>query len=96
MRAKAYCAHSNIRDHWTLRYMSRCPDQVVSLKNNPQCFSPQGSLVLTYRPIEGGIDLAQSEDGTPNLWCGSTIRNHSANGSIKFKITNNICHDHDF
>ncbi|GFW16826.1 hypothetical protein TNCV_2759541 [Trichonephila clavipes] len=33
MRAIAYYAHPNIRDHWALRYMSRCPDQVVSLNN---------------------------------------------------------------
>ncbi|GFT07661.1 putative endonuclease-reverse transcriptase [Trichonephila clavipes] len=31
MRARAYCAHPSIRDHWELRYMSRSPDQVVSL-----------------------------------------------------------------
>ncbi|GFT54380.1 hypothetical protein TNCV_2727171 [Trichonephila clavipes] len=31
MRARAYCAHPSIRDHWALRCMSRCPDQVVSL-----------------------------------------------------------------
>ncbi|GFW33723.1 hypothetical protein TNCV_4051721 [Trichonephila clavipes] len=34
MRARAYCVHPSIRDHWTLRYMSRCPDQVVSLKQD--------------------------------------------------------------
>ncbi|GFX95681.1 hypothetical protein TNCV_4886071 [Trichonephila clavipes] len=26
--------------------MSRCPDQVVSLKRDPQCLSPQASLVF--------------------------------------------------
>ncbi|GFU09202.1 retrovirus-related Pol polyprotein from transposon 297 [Trichonephila clavipes] len=27
MRARAYCTHPSIRDHWELRCMSRCPDQ---------------------------------------------------------------------
>ncbi|GFW05275.1 hypothetical protein TNCV_3357941 [Trichonephila clavipes] len=34
MRAKAYCDHSSIRDHWTMRCMSICPDPVVSLKED--------------------------------------------------------------
>ncbi|GFU97469.1 hypothetical protein TNCV_1913241 [Trichonephila clavipes] len=73
MRAKAYCAHLNIRDHWALRRMSKSPDQVVSLKQNPQCLMPQESLVLIYRPTEGKevwIDFAQPEDRTLGLWCG--------------------------
>ncbi|GFX04308.1 uncharacterized protein TNCV_3974561 [Trichonephila clavipes] len=49
---RAYCAHPSIRDHWALRYMSRCPDQVASLKRDPQCLSPQASLVLIYRPTD--------------------------------------------
>ncbi|GFV62216.1 uncharacterized protein TNCV_2034941 [Trichonephila clavipes] len=28
MRARAYCAHPSIRDHWALRCLSRCLDQV--------------------------------------------------------------------
>ncbi|GFV22915.1 hypothetical protein TNCV_2623681, partial [Trichonephila clavipes] len=32
MKARAYCAHPSTRDHWALRYMSRYPDQVVSLQ----------------------------------------------------------------
>ncbi|GFT44808.1 hypothetical protein TNCV_3688511 [Trichonephila clavipes] len=32
MRIRASCAHPSILDHWALRYMSRCPDRVVSLK----------------------------------------------------------------
>ncbi|PRD31051.1 UNVERIFIED_CONTAM: hypothetical protein NCL1_24535 [Trichonephila clavipes] len=35
MRARAYCAHPSIRDHWVLRCMGRCPDPVVSLKRDP-------------------------------------------------------------
>ncbi|GFX03414.1 uncharacterized protein TNCV_4634261 [Trichonephila clavipes] len=44
MRARAYCAHPSIRDHWGQRCMSRCPDQVISQKRNPQCLSPQASF----------------------------------------------------
>ncbi|GFT57059.1 hypothetical protein TNCV_1691201 [Trichonephila clavipes] len=38
--------------------MDRCPDQVVNLKRDPQCLSPQASLVLIYRPT-AVVDLAQ-------------------------------------
>ncbi|GFY03874.1 hypothetical protein TNCV_1196541 [Trichonephila clavipes] len=31
MRASAYCAHPNMRDHWALRCMNRCRDQVGGL-----------------------------------------------------------------
>ncbi|GFV91433.1 uncharacterized protein TNCV_899501 [Trichonephila clavipes] len=48
--ARAYCAHHSIRDHLALRCMSRCPDQVVSLKRDPQCLSPRESVILIYRP----------------------------------------------
>ncbi|GFW64131.1 hypothetical protein TNCV_708361 [Trichonephila clavipes] len=41
MRTRAYWVHPSIRDHRELRCMSRCPDQVVSLKRDPQCLSPQ-------------------------------------------------------
>ncbi|GFY33955.1 hypothetical protein TNCV_4596631 [Trichonephila clavipes] len=36
MKARAYCVHPSIRDHWALRCMSRCPKQVVSLKTDPR------------------------------------------------------------
>ncbi|GFV00483.1 hypothetical protein TNCV_3644611 [Trichonephila clavipes] len=36
MRARDYCAYTSIRDHWALRCMSRCPDQVVSLNAMPK------------------------------------------------------------
>ncbi|GFV48137.1 hypothetical protein TNCV_3554161 [Trichonephila clavipes] len=32
MKTKVYMAYPSIRDHWSLRCMSRSPDQVVSLK----------------------------------------------------------------
>ncbi|GFW87692.1 transposable element Tcb2 transposase [Trichonephila clavipes] len=33
MRDRTYCAYPSIHDHWALRSMNRCPDQVVSRKN---------------------------------------------------------------
>ncbi|GFV15654.1 mariner Mos1 transposase [Trichonephila clavipes] len=41
MRTKAFSAHLSIRDHWVLRCMNRCPDQVIILKRDPQCLSPE-------------------------------------------------------
>ncbi|GFY29983.1 hypothetical protein TNCV_4072961 [Trichonephila clavipes] len=68
MRVRAYCAHPSIRDHWTLRCMSRCPDQVVSLKRYLQCLSPQASLVVIYGPaaveMKGWVDLFQPGNRT--------------------------------
>ncbi|GFU57146.1 hypothetical protein TNCV_1780081 [Trichonephila clavipes] len=55
MRARVYCAHPSTRDYWALRCMSRCPDQVVSLKRDSQCLSPQASLVLINRPTAVGM-----------------------------------------
>ncbi|GFU13668.1 hypothetical protein TNCV_939111 [Trichonephila clavipes] len=46
MKARAYCAHPSIRDQKALSCMSRCPDQVVSLKRDPQCLSP--SMLRTH------------------------------------------------
>ncbi|GFU33823.1 hypothetical protein TNCV_2169881 [Trichonephila clavipes] len=40
-RARAYCAHPNIRGHWALRCVSRCPYQVVSLKRDPSVYAPK-------------------------------------------------------
>ncbi|GFY35887.1 glutamate receptor ionotropic, delta-1 [Trichonephila clavipes] len=55
LRARAYCAHHRKRDHWALRCMSRCPDQVVNLQRDFRCLSPQASLVLIYRPTAVGM-----------------------------------------
>ncbi|GFT60730.1 hypothetical protein TNCV_3584411 [Trichonephila clavipes] len=64
-RAKAYCAHPSIRDHWALRCMSRCPDQVVSLKT-----ATAGSdVVQSGRPI--------FDDFFQHLW--PYIGNNTAN-----------------
>ncbi|GFY02469.1 hypothetical protein TNCV_3503501 [Trichonephila clavipes] len=50
MRARTYCAHPSIRDHWALRCMSRCTDSGGQFEARPQCLSSQRSLVLIYRP----------------------------------------------
>ncbi|GFX99450.1 hypothetical protein TNCV_1080941 [Trichonephila clavipes] len=55
MRDRSYYAHPNIRDHWALRCMNRCPDLVVCLKRDLQCLRPQASLVLIYRPNVAGM-----------------------------------------
>ncbi|GFW08043.1 hypothetical protein TNCV_2978121 [Trichonephila clavipes] len=55
MRARNYYAHPNIRDHWALRCMNRCPDLVVCLKEDLQCLRTQASLVLIYRPNVAGM-----------------------------------------
>ncbi|GFX80176.1 uncharacterized protein TNCV_2108201 [Trichonephila clavipes] len=76
MRARAYCAHPSMREHWALRCMSGCPDQVVSLKRDPQCLSPQVGLVLIYRPtavrMKGSVNLAQPGNRTQT--CGVEAR----------------------
>ncbi|GFW34162.1 hypothetical protein TNCV_288441 [Trichonephila clavipes] len=62
MRANAYCAHLSIRDHWALRSISRCPDQVVYLKCNPQYLVHKQAWYSFYRLTEGMkslVDLAQ-------------------------------------
>ncbi|GFW99831.1 hypothetical protein TNCV_3420601 [Trichonephila clavipes] len=76
MRVRAYCTHPGIRDHWALRCMSRCPDQVISLKRDTQCLSSQASLVLNYRPtvvgMKGRVDLAHP--GNRTRTCGVETR----------------------
>ncbi|GFW66186.1 hypothetical protein TNCV_1710851 [Trichonephila clavipes] len=71
MRARNY-AHPNIRDHWALRCMNRCPNLVVCLKRDLQCLRLQASLVLIYRPNAVGmkvrVDIAQPVDRTQT--CG--------------------------
>ncbi|GFV96256.1 hypothetical protein TNCV_2812331 [Trichonephila clavipes] len=80
MRPRNYYAHPNIRDHWALRCMNRCPDLVVCLKRDLQCLRPQASLVLINQPnvagMKGRVDLAQPVNRTPDLWCGSTRHYH--------------------
>ncbi|GFV70548.1 hypothetical protein TNCV_4957971 [Trichonephila clavipes] len=52
MRARDYCAHPDIRDHWALRCMSRFLDQVVSLKRDPQCLSPKEAWYSFTDPLQ--------------------------------------------
>ncbi|GFY10480.1 hypothetical protein TNCV_2565081 [Trichonephila clavipes] len=81
MRARNYYAPPNIRDHWALSCMNRCPDQVVSLKRDLQCLRPQARFVFIYRPnvagMKGRVDLAQPVNRTQDLWFRSTIHYHS-------------------
>ncbi|GFU48260.1 hypothetical protein TNCV_4626761 [Trichonephila clavipes] len=92
MRARNYYAHPNIRDHWALKCMNRCPDLEVCLKRDLQCFRPQASLLLVYRPNvagrKGRVDIAQPVNRTQDLWSGSTIHYHSTlfGGGCKFRI----------
>ncbi|GFW03953.1 DUF1758 domain-containing protein [Trichonephila clavipes] len=71
MRARNYYAHPNIRDHWALRCMNRCPDLGVCLKRDLQCLRPQASLILTYRlnvaGMKGRDDLSQPVNRTQDL-----------------------------
>ncbi|GFT62523.1 uncharacterized protein TNCV_3580621 [Trichonephila clavipes] len=55
MRARAYCALPSIRDHWTLRCMSRCPDQVVSLKLDPKSPSKLGTNLSPHCSRDGRL-----------------------------------------
>ncbi|GFW03988.1 hypothetical protein TNCV_2051041 [Trichonephila clavipes] len=68
MRSRNYYAHPNIRDHWALRCMNRCPDLVVCQKREFQCLRSQASLVLIYKPnaegMKGRVDLAQPVNRT--------------------------------
>ncbi|GFT58094.1 hypothetical protein TNCV_722721 [Trichonephila clavipes] len=52
-----------------------CRLKGVNLTRDPQCLRFQTSLVLIYRStageMESGVDLAQPENRTSNLWCGS-------------------------
>ncbi|GFS64184.1 hypothetical protein TNCV_3945371 [Trichonephila clavipes] len=76
MRARNYYAHPNIRDHWALRCLNRCPDLVVCLKRDVQRLRPQASLVFFYRPNAAGmkarVDLAQPINRTRT--CGVEAR----------------------
>ncbi|GFY27319.1 hypothetical protein TNCV_2069391 [Trichonephila clavipes] len=46
--------HFSTPDHWALMCMSRCPDQVGSLKRrNPQCLVPKQARYLFIDPLKG-------------------------------------------
>ncbi|GFY00431.1 hypothetical protein TNCV_1664701 [Trichonephila clavipes] len=71
MRARVNCAHPSIRNHWALMCVGRCPDQVVNLMRDPQCLSPQASLVLIYRSIAGSE--AKSTFPSPGIGTGPVV-----------------------
>ncbi|GFY32640.1 hypothetical protein TNCV_673951 [Trichonephila clavipes] len=86
--ARVYCSRTSIRDHWALRCISRCPDQVVSLKRDSQCLSPQASLVLICRPTAGV--LPENWDETePNRTAAYMVLKATAND----RHTSSPCHD---
>ncbi|GFV90867.1 hypothetical protein TNCV_2324361 [Trichonephila clavipes] len=72
MRARAFCAHPSIRDHWALRCISRCPDQEISLKRDPLCLSPQANLIILYRPTAVGMK-AESTLPSPGIELGPVV-----------------------
>ncbi|GFT47550.1 hypothetical protein TNCV_3750661 [Trichonephila clavipes] len=86
MRARAYCAHPSIRDNWALRCKSRCLDQVVNLKREPQCLSPQASLVLIYRPTAcPPVGVVVWRGGA--CTCGALLKR------LRFKITSSVANN---
>ncbi|GFW10756.1 putative transposable element [Trichonephila clavipes] len=88
MRARNYYAHPNIRDHWALRCMNKCPDLVVCLKRDLQCLRPQARLVLIYRlnvaGMKGRVDLAQPVNRTPDL-CDEAKQSFCLNGYVNIQ-----------
>ncbi|GFU84373.1 DUF1758 domain-containing protein [Trichonephila clavipes] len=70
-------ANPNIRDHWALRCMKRCPDLGVCLKRDVQCLRSPASLVLIYRPnvagMKGRVNLSQPVNRTPVVWKHDTL-----------------------
>ncbi|GFT79441.1 hypothetical protein TNCV_604441 [Trichonephila clavipes] len=52
MRARDFCSHPSIRDHWAHEHMSRSGGQSEA---RPQCLRSQASSVLIYRSTAGGI-----------------------------------------
>ncbi|GFX51606.1 uncharacterized protein TNCV_5013101 [Trichonephila clavipes] len=79
MRARAYCALPSIRDHWALRCMSRCPDQVISLKREPNVFkspSKLGTHLSTHCSTDERLSRpcpAQKLEPAPVVWKHDTL-----------------------
>ncbi|GFU47118.1 hypothetical protein TNCV_1584991 [Trichonephila clavipes] len=57
----ACCVHLSIRDLWALKCMSRCPDQVVSLKVNPQCLVSKQACDATVHEGQSLLCSTQHE-----------------------------------
>ncbi|GFV10019.1 hypothetical protein TNCV_4129541 [Trichonephila clavipes] len=87
MRARAYCAHPNIRGHWALRCVSRCPYQVVSLKRDPSVYAPKqafGTHLSTHCSRDERLSRpCPAREQKPNQWWGSAISYHSTTGPTR-------------
>ncbi|GFV29185.1 hypothetical protein TNCV_4602171 [Trichonephila clavipes] len=57
-----------------LRCMIICPDQEVSLKLEPQRFSPQANLVLIHQPTAVGTDGGLNTLPNPGIEVGPVVR----------------------
>ncbi|GFW86341.1 hypothetical protein TNCV_4331251 [Trichonephila clavipes] len=64
MRAKAFCAHLSIHDHWTLKFMSTCPclDQ-FKCRN---CGGGDRGRVAIYHPFE---EFRRAKIVLSPVWC---------------------------
>ncbi|GFT24660.1 hypothetical protein TNCV_2856071 [Trichonephila clavipes] len=87
MRARAYYAHPIIRDHWVLRYISRWPDHVVSLKRKiSSVLVPKQTWNSFIYPLKGGmkgrVDLAHP--GNRARTCGVETRNATTRSGPSF------------
>ncbi|GFW61367.1 uncharacterized protein TNCV_4136851 [Trichonephila clavipes] len=85
MRVRAYSAHPSIRDQWALRSMSRCPDQMVSLKRDSQCLSPR--KLSTHLSTHCSRDERRCRpfpawELNSDLGCGSGMRYPSITGPL--------------
>ncbi|GFX36745.1 hypothetical protein TNCV_4826951 [Trichonephila clavipes] len=73
MRARAYCAHLSMCDLWALRYMSRCPNQVVNLKRDLNAKVPKQAHLSTHCSRDERLSQpCPAQELNPDLWCGST------------------------
>ncbi|GFW98995.1 hypothetical protein TNCV_1782141 [Trichonephila clavipes] len=89
MRTRAYCAHPSVHDRWALRCMSRCPDQVLSLKRDIQSPSKLGTHLSTHCSRNEWLSQpCIPREYSPDLWCESAIRYHSTTGPIMNFINN--------
>ncbi|GFX43742.1 hypothetical protein TNCV_4110221 [Trichonephila clavipes] len=78
MRARAYNVHPSIYDPLVLRCMSRCPDQVVSMKRFLlgvwTVNSPQSHIVRVYDAGHGKSGVFHSAEWHDGDWSSDGIR----------------------
>ncbi|GFT67453.1 uncharacterized protein TNCV_2360661 [Trichonephila clavipes] len=86
MRSRAYCARPSICDHWALRYMSRYPDQVVSLKRDSRCLSRQASLVFVHQPTAGAHVTTLEEDLKQQPLCQDSPKDVLSDSGLEIKL----------